>query len=78
MLETAGIPLEEAFITEQLYNEVGDKILQVFDEWENKLTNTLPEYKALRNLNTTYNLIEATPLLTDLLLKNDITQDPVS
>lgn len=78
MLEEAGMPLEETFITEQLYNEIGDKILQVFDEWENKLTNTLPEYRALRNLSTTYNLIEATPLLTDLLLKNDITQDPVS
>ena len=78
MINEAWMPLEDAFITEQLYNEVWDKILQAFDEWENKLQNTLPEYKALRELNTTYNLVEATPLLTDLLLKNDITQDPVS
>lgn len=70
------MPLEESLITEQLYNEIGDKIMQVFDEWEKKLSETSPYYQGLRELTNTYSLVESLPGLTDLLLKNDITTDP--
>lgn len=70
------MPLEESFITEQLYNEVGDKIIQTFEEWENKLSETSPYYKGLRELTNTYSLVESLPELSNLLLSNDIATDP--
>lgn len=72
------MPLEDAFITEQLYNEVGNKIKAVFDEWENKLGDTSPYYGQIRSVDQTYNLVEAIPEISALLTANDIMRDPLS
>lgn len=72
------MPLEDSFITEQLYNEIGDKIKAVFDSRENKLGDTSPYYGQIRDLTTRYNLVEAMPEVNNVLTTNDILIDPVS
>ena len=72
------MPLEDAFITEQLYNEIGDKIKAVFDERENKLGDTSPYYREIRNNPTQYNLVQALPEISTVLTANDIVRDPIS
>ena len=66
------MPLEDAFITEKLYEEIGDKIIKTFQEWETKLDETSPYYNQIRQLKNTYNLIEAEQGINNILAQNDI------
>lgn len=69
------MPLEDAFITELLYNEIGDKIQQTFDEWDRKLEN-ITAYQELRKNTNTYDLSAALPAVEKLLNSNDILVGP--
>ena len=76
MREQEGMPMEDSLITENLYNEIWDKILKTFDEIESQLDETSPVYKDIRNLNTTYSMMESLPEVNKLLDKNDIISTP--
>lgn len=76
MMESSGMPMEDSLITENLYNEIWDKILKTFDDIESQLSESWPVYNDLRNLDTKYSMIESLPEVNKLLDANDIISTP--
>lgn len=71
------MPLEDSFITEQLYSEIGDNIQKTFEERDQKLSN-IKAYQELRKNTNRYILSPALTEVERVLNENDITMDPIS
>jgi hypothetical protein len=73
MVEKDGAPMEDKILLGGLYEELGDKIIDVFNKVEGQLSDSIPAYQQLRKDPRTYDFSSSPKIVEDVLSKWNIT-----
>jgi len=73
MVEKDGAPMEDKILLWWLYEELWDKIIDVFNKVESQLDDSIPAYQQLRKDPRTYDFSSAPKIVEDVLSKWNIT-----